>query len=81
MNFFRLYGAAVLFHLLPIIPFALGYTYVGVAAILLVALAYIKVQKLKIMQEDQLQKFGKADESIPPALEFWERITFIRKRT
>lgn len=69
---------ALFFHLLPIVPFALGYTYGGIAAILLVAVAYIKVQKLKSVEEDEVRKHGKAHESITPAKDFWESLTFLK---
>lgn len=69
---------ALIFHLLPIIPFALGYTYGGIAALLLVAVAYIKVQKLKAVQEDEVRRHGKAHESINPAKDFWENLTFLK---
>ncbi|MES2746643.1 MAG: hypothetical protein V4655_14515 [Bdellovibrionota bacterium] len=71
---------AVIFHLIPVIPFALHYPYVGISALLLVGLAYIKVQKLRVLVADEIRKHGKADSTIIPALEFWERLTFLPVR-
>jgi hypothetical protein len=71
---------AVIFHLIPAIPFALHYNFAGIAALLLVALAYIKVQKLRALEAEEIRRRGEADASIAPALEFWERITFLPSR-
>ncbi len=71
---------ALLYHLAPIIPFALGYVWIGVSAILLVGLAYIKVQKLRMIRDEELRKFGRRDEGISKAIVFWERLTFLPER-
>lgn len=70
--------SALIFHLLPIVPFALGYNYGGIAALLLVIIAYIKVQKLKTIAEEEERKFGKVHDSIDSARGFWFSLTFLR---
>lgn len=72
---------AGIFHLLPLVPLALGYPYAGLAVGLLVGLAYIKVQKLRAEKNEQLLKHGKFDESTDRALGFWERLTFLPKES
>jgi len=73
---------AALFHLLPIIPLAFGYPYLAAATVMLVGLAYIKVFKLKVMQEEMekkaLSSSLKPDPSVKKALVFWERLTFLK---
>lgn len=68
---------AWILHLFPVLPFALGHRYLGVAFLLLVGLAYIKVNKLRLAQSEQIRRHGKADETIETTRMFWERLTFL----
>ncbi len=75
------YLAALIFHLLPLIPLFFGFHYLAVATALLVGLAYIKVYKLKLQEEEMAKKsLGKPDPTIQKAIEFWERLTFLKAR-
>lgn len=72
---------ALLLHLFPIVPFAMGFPFAGIAALLLVGLAYIKVNKLRAQIADESARFGKAHPSMPKALAFWEKLTFLPPKT
>jgi len=71
--------AAVLFHLSPLVPFALGYRYTGIAMILLVFLAYVKTNKLSAALAE-LQKVPGTEKQQATTLwarNFWKRLTFL----
>lgn len=79
-------AAATLFHLAPIVPFALGYVYSGIAMILLVGLAYIKTNKLLAVlreMDQQTKDTGRTDpeqrRSVENAMNFWRGLTFLRE--
>ncbi len=71
---------ALIFHAIPLIPFALQYQWLGVASLLMVGLAYIKVQKLRVIEAEELRKFGRRDEGVQKARKFWESLTFIPEK-
>ena len=52
----RLKPLPILFHLTPIIPLGMGWTYITVAALILVAVPYIKVRKLSAQLADLLDR-------------------------
>ena len=75
----------LLFHLLPLLPFAKGQIYMGLAGILIVALPYIKVAKLAVACEELRQQAGQgglgaSDQTKLRDLEVryrrWESLTF-----
>lgn len=68
----------ILFHLLPIIPFALQKPALGVAVILLVAIPYIKVLKFEnLMQEKGATVADK--ENLRRSRDRWLRLTFLKR--
>lgn len=83
MNF----ALKVLFHLLPVIPLALGYYYLLVAFILTVAITYIKTFKLsselstlKKLDSHESEIVAKDSDYIAAtekALRFWKSFTFL----
>jgi hypothetical protein len=73
------YLPAIIYHLLPVIPLAFGYPFLAIATSLLVALAYVKVHKLKQLEIENRRKQMKADPSIGKAIGFWERLTFLKR--
>lgn len=73
------YLPAALYHALPLIPLAFGYHYLAIATALLVGLAYIKVYKLKLLEQEQEKRKMKPDPSIGKAIAFWERLTFLKR--
>jgi hypothetical protein len=65
----------ILFHVLPLIPFALNMPSLGLAALLAVALAYIKVYKL----DTQIAEASGNAGSLKRAQSFWAALTFLRR--
>jgi hypothetical protein len=51
----RLKALPILFHLTPLIPLWLGWPYITIAGIILVAVPYIKVRKLTAQLTDLLE--------------------------
>lgn len=75
-------AAAVLFHATPLIPFFMGYKYTGMAAILMVVLAYVKSNKLTVTLNERLASGSGEDaetRSLRRAISFWRKLTFQRK--
>lgn len=71
--------AAVLFHASPLVPFAMGYRYSGMAVILLVVLAYVKHNKLSATLDERLATGAEEDaetRSLRRAISFWGRLIF-----
>ena len=56
----RLKPVPILFHLTPLIPLWMGWPYVTVAAIILVAVPYIKVRKLTAQLIDLTERHSDA---------------------
>ncbi|MBC7661448.1 MAG: hypothetical protein H7249_17265 [Chitinophagaceae bacterium] len=69
---------AILYHLIPVIPLVMGYNYITVGAVLLVILAYVKVQKLRISDVEFEKKTGTHDPGLRKTMRFWERLTFLK---
>ncbi len=70
------YLPAILFHLLPFIPLAVGLYYLTIAVVIIVGLAYVKAQKLKLLELENEKKKIK-DPGLARAIAFWERLTFL----
>ncbi len=70
-----------LWHLSPIIPFVMGFYYLGIATLGIVLLPYIKVNKMKY-QIDYLdskpEDHAKEIESIQNAQIRWRYLTFLK---
>lgn len=75
------YVTPTLFHLLPILPFAFGLKWLGVATILLVLVSYIKVKKLDQQIADLRARKGSSEEvaALEQTRNFWLGLTFLRK--
>ncbi len=71
--------AVAAFHLSPLVPFYLGYRYVGIAMILLVGLAYMKTKKLTAeLQEKRDQNAPLRDiRPLERTRNFWRQLTFL----
>ncbi len=74
-------------HVLPVVPFALGYYYLGLAALLMVALPYIKTAKLKVLLDDAEQRasqsavWRKEADSLRLWHRRWRALTFLPAAT
>lgn len=68
----------VLFHLLPVIPFAMQKPSLGFAVLLLVALPYIKVLKFESLMQE---KGATADdkETLRRSRDRWLNLTFLKR--
>ena len=68
----------ILFHLVPIVPFAMKMPALGAAAVLLVALPYIKVLKFEgLMQEKGLSAADK--DGLRRSRNRWLQLTFLKR--
>lgn len=75
-NFFRM-----LFHSVPILPFAMGLNYLGIAALLTIALWYIKTLKLTEQLSDMKEKGRTEDpeyQAVTKLKQRWAYLTFLR---
>ncbi len=69
----------VLFHTIPLVPLIEGRLYLTIAAVLLVTIPYIKVNKLDLQLKEQGDtKLSDAEiKSIEKASERWRYLTFL----
>lgn len=68
----------IIFHCLPLVPLAYGRHYATAATLLLIALPYIKVKKLRVLR-DEMRRAGAPEmetEEIRKVMDRWQILTF-----
>ena len=76
----RLKLFAVLYHLIPLVPLVMGLHSASIAAFLLVAVPYIKVQKLSAqLEQSKLEDNLKEKASLERAIRLWRGLTFLKE--
>lgn len=88
----RLKPLPILYHLIPLVPLVMGRPYATIAALILVAVPYLKVQKLKaqllLLQQNDLgrsrtqglaaQGLAKEKAALQRTIRLWEAVTFFK---